>query len=178
LPALVQEAKARRKSPADRDELYPKAVEVVLGNQRGSATLLQRALGVGYTRGTRLLEMMEEDGLVGAFNDSKPREVLMTLAEYQARAAAMEEEMARIEEDEASAGGEDSSDALAGSVAGDDDGDGDGADGDESSQRPWDDVSRLVALHGPSLDVAHMRRMAESVGVLDLLARLLTRGGR
>jgi len=50
--------------------------------------------------------------------------------------------------------------------------------GDESSQRQWDDVSRLVALHGPSLDVAHMRRMAESVGVLDLLGRLLTRGGR
>jgi S-DNA-T family DNA segregation ATPase FtsK/SpoIIIE len=134
LPALVQEAKARRKSPADRDELYPTAVEVVLGNQRGSATLLQRALGVGYTRGTRLLEMMEEDGLVGAFNDSKPREVLMTLEEYQAREAAMEEEMARIEEDEASAGSEDSSDALAGSVAGDDDGDGDGADADESSK--------------------------------------------
>lgn len=45
--------------------------------------------------------------------------------------------------------------------------------GDESSQRQWDDVSRLVRLHGPALDVAHMRRMAESVGVIDLLDRLL-----
>jgi hypothetical protein len=45
--------------------------------------------------------------------------------------------------------------------------------GDESSERQWDDVSRLVALHGASLDVAHMRRMAESVGVTDLLERLL-----
>ena len=45
--------------------------------------------------------------------------------------------------------------------------------GDESSQRQWDDVSRLVALHGPALDVAHMRLMAESVGVIDLLNRLL-----
>jgi len=47
--------------------------------------------------------------------------------------------------------------------------------GDESSQRQWDDVSRLVALHGPALDVAHMRRMAESVGVIDLLDRLLAK---
>jgi hypothetical protein len=45
--------------------------------------------------------------------------------------------------------------------------------GDESSERQWQDVSRLVALHGDVLDVAHMRRMAESVGVADLLARLL-----
>jgi hypothetical protein len=50
--------------------------------------------------------------------------------------------------------------------------------GDESSQRQWDDVSRLVALHGPSLDVAHMRSMAESVGVSDLLDRLLARSDR
>jgi hypothetical protein len=45
--------------------------------------------------------------------------------------------------------------------------------GDESSQRQWDDVCRLVALHGPVLDLAHIRRMAESVGVMDLLERLL-----
>ena len=45
--------------------------------------------------------------------------------------------------------------------------------GDESSERQRNDVSRLVALHGDSLDKAHMRRMAESVGVGDLLDRLL-----
>jgi hypothetical protein len=45
--------------------------------------------------------------------------------------------------------------------------------GDETSERQWDDVSRLVALHGDVLDIAHMRRMAESVGVGDLLDRLL-----
>lgn len=50
--------------------------------------------------------------------------------------------------------------------------------GDESSQRQWDDVSRLVALHEPALDVAHMRRMADSVGVSDLLDRLLADGAR
>ena len=45
--------------------------------------------------------------------------------------------------------------------------------GDEASERQWDDVSRLVALLGDSLDVAHMRRMAGSLGVGDLLERLL-----
>jgi hypothetical protein len=46
--------------------------------------------------------------------------------------------------------------------------------GDEASERHWDDVSRLVALLGDSLDVEHMRRMAGSLGVGDLLERLLT----
>jgi hypothetical protein len=51
--------------------------------------------------------------------------------------------------------------------------------GDESSQRQWDDVSRLVSLHGEALDADHMQRMAESVGVSDLLDRLLgSRGSR
>ena len=45
--------------------------------------------------------------------------------------------------------------------------------GDGASERQWDDVSRLVALQGDSLDVAHMRRMAMSLGVGDLLERLL-----
>lgn len=45
--------------------------------------------------------------------------------------------------------------------------------GDESSQRQWDDVTRLMSLRGETLDADHMHRMAESVGVADLLAQLL-----
>ncbi len=84
-PALVQRQTSSRPSIADRDERYREAVEIVLGQQRGSATLLQRALAVGYTRATRLLELMEEDGLVGPFVGSKSREVLMTLDEWRQR---------------------------------------------------------------------------------------------
>ena len=138
LPDLVQGPTAKRKSPADRDELYPKAVEIILGNQRGSATLLQRALGVGYTRGTRLLELMEEDGLVGAFNGSKAREVLMTLEEYQAREAAMAEELARIDAGEEAGGdaGEDGGElALAATSDAESDKDGAGDADDEDSDR-------------------------------------------
>jgi S-DNA-T family DNA segregation ATPase FtsK/SpoIIIE len=97
IPGLVQTQTSSRGGMAQRDELYVKAVEIILGSGRGSATLLQRSLGVGYTRGTRLLEMMEEDGLVGAYQGSKSREVLMTLEEWQAREAAMAAEMEALD---------------------------------------------------------------------------------
>lgn len=98
LPDLVQTQGSSRSSAADKDELYREAVEIILGQQRGSATLLQRALSVGYTRATRLLELMEEDGLVGPFVGSKSREVLLTLDEWKAREAAIAEELAAQEE--------------------------------------------------------------------------------
>jgi DNA segregation ATPase FtsK/SpoIIIE, S-DNA-T family len=97
MPALVQTQGSSRQSPADRDERYREAVEIVLGQQRGSATLLQRALAVGYTRATRLLELMEEDGLVGPFVGSKSRDVLVTLEEWRTR----EEQREAMAEDEA-----------------------------------------------------------------------------
>ncbi len=97
LPALMQTQTGQHKGMADRDALYREAVEIILGQQRGSATLLQRALSVGYTRATRLLEMMEEDGLVGPFVGSKSREVVMTLDDYKVREAALEEELAALD---------------------------------------------------------------------------------
>lgn len=84
--AATGSAKAGRpgdKAPAERDELWDDAVRVILKAKRGSASLLQRALGVGYTRGTRLLEMMEEEGIVGEHKGSKAREVFMTLDQWE-----------------------------------------------------------------------------------------------
>lgn len=115
-PALVQTQTSSRPAIADRDERYREAVEVVLGQQRGSATLLQRALAVGYTRATRLLELMEEDGLVGPFVGSKSRDVLMTLEEWRAR----EEQREQLAADEAAAGG---AEAVADDEPGGQDGD-------------------------------------------------------
>ena len=68
---------------SEEDELYDKAVEIVLGSQRGSVTLLQRQLQIGYTRASRLMELMSGRGLVGPFKGSKAREVYYTLEEYQ-----------------------------------------------------------------------------------------------
>ena len=72
-------------SPKDRDELYEAAVEVIIREGRGSVSLLQRALGVGYGRGARLIDFMAEDGVVGAYAGSQAREVLITIEEWAAR---------------------------------------------------------------------------------------------
>ena len=55
----------------NRDELYHRAVETVISEERGSVSLLQRVLGVGYGRAARLIDFMEEDGVVGPYNGSK-----------------------------------------------------------------------------------------------------------
>ena len=65
------------------DKLYEQAVEMVLTEQRGSTTFLQRQLGVGYTRASRLIEAMEEQGLVGPHVGAKQRDVYYTFEQYQ-----------------------------------------------------------------------------------------------
>jgi S-DNA-T family DNA segregation ATPase FtsK/SpoIIIE len=59
-----------------RDELYESAIEVIIREGRGSVSLLQRALGIGYGRAARLIDYMAEDGIVGPYNGSNAREVL------------------------------------------------------------------------------------------------------
>ena len=61
-----------------RDDLYEAAIEIVVREQRGSVSLLQRTLGIGYGRAARLIDFMAEDGVVGAYNGSNAREVLYT----------------------------------------------------------------------------------------------------
>ncbi|EGK13736.1 stage III sporulation protein E [Desmospora sp. 8437] len=60
------------------DELFPRAVQLVVEAKTASVSLLQRRLRVGYTRAARLIDFMEERGIVGPYEGSKPREVLMT----------------------------------------------------------------------------------------------------
>jgi DNA segregation ATPase FtsK/SpoIIIE, S-DNA-T family len=74
--------KAAAAEPRDRDDLYDQAVEIVIREGRGSVSLLQRALGVGYGRGARMIDWMAEDGVVGTYNGSQAREVLMSLEEW------------------------------------------------------------------------------------------------
>lgn len=67
-----------------RDELYDSAIEVVIREGRGSCSLLQRCLGIGYGRAAKLIDFMAEDGIVGDYNGSKAREVVMTMAQWNA----------------------------------------------------------------------------------------------
>lgn len=69
--------------PRERDDLYDQAVEVVIREGRGSVSLLQRALGVGYGRGARMIDWMAEDGIVGSYNGSQAREVIMTMEDWE-----------------------------------------------------------------------------------------------
>ena len=66
-----------------RDDLYESAIEVVLREGRGSCSLLQRALGIGYGRAARMIDYMAEDGIVGQHNGSSAREIQMTMEEWE-----------------------------------------------------------------------------------------------
>jgi S-DNA-T family DNA segregation ATPase FtsK/SpoIIIE len=76
----------------DRDELYEPAIEIILREGRGSVSLLQRTLGIGYGRAARLIDFMAEDGIVGGYNGSNARDVLYTPEQWAAlRGVATEE---------------------------------------------------------------------------------------
>lgn len=67
----------------DRDELYESAIEIIIREGRGSCSLLQRALGIGYGRAARLIDFMAEDGIVGEYKSGSAREVLYTWEEWE-----------------------------------------------------------------------------------------------
>jgi S-DNA-T family DNA segregation ATPase FtsK/SpoIIIE len=60
----------------DNDELYQDAVRIVLEYGKASTSLLQRRLRIGYGRAAHLIDLMEKDGIVGAADGPKPRELL------------------------------------------------------------------------------------------------------
>jgi S-DNA-T family DNA segregation ATPase FtsK/SpoIIIE len=65
------------------DELLPAAVEVVLETGMASVSMLQRRLKLGYSRAARLVDQMEEKGIVGPFEGSKPRQVLISKEQWR-----------------------------------------------------------------------------------------------
>jgi S-DNA-T family DNA segregation ATPase FtsK/SpoIIIE len=109
-PELMQLNKI---DPADmpRDEMFDEAVRIVLESHRGSVSLLQRKLSIGYARASRIIEMMAAAGILGEYKGSQAREVLMKLDEYEALRAQMEKDAAAgfsdMAEDDDSAKGND-----------------------------------------------------------------------
>ncbi|MBP9211857.1 MAG: DEAD/DEAH box helicase family protein, partial [Bacteroidetes bacterium] len=61
----------------DRDELFEEAARIIVRHQQGSVSLLQRRLSIGYSRAARLVDQLEEAGIVGPFDGSKAREVII-----------------------------------------------------------------------------------------------------
>ncbi|MFH1255204.1 MAG: DNA translocase FtsK 4TM domain-containing protein [bacterium] len=66
----------------DSDDLLEEAKELIINSGKASASYLQRRLSIGYARAARLLDLLEEAGVIGAGNGSKPREVLITREQY------------------------------------------------------------------------------------------------
>lgn len=64
--------------PDDEDALLPQAIEIVVESGQASVSMLQRRLKLGYSRAARLVDQMEERGIVGPFEGSKPRQCLIT----------------------------------------------------------------------------------------------------
>ena len=66
------------------DEMLPAAVDVILETKQASVSMLQRRLKLGYARAARIVDEMEEKGIVGPFQGSKPREILITQEQWAA----------------------------------------------------------------------------------------------
>ena len=67
----------------DFDELLPQAVDVILDVKQASVSMLQRRLKLGYSRAARIVDQMEEIGVVGPYEGSKPRQILITREQWQ-----------------------------------------------------------------------------------------------
>jgi S-DNA-T family DNA segregation ATPase FtsK/SpoIIIE len=85
----------------DKDELLDEAVRIVLETHRGSVSLLQRRLSVGYARASRMIETMAAMGVLGEYKGSQAREVMITLDDYEKmRQQEQQEEQAQQDVDE------------------------------------------------------------------------------
>ena len=95
LEAPTEEKQEKTKSVEieedEDDPLYNEIVEFVISTQKASASLLQRKFKLGYNRAARIIDLLEERGIIGPQNGSKPREVLVTLNEQQSSSENIED---------------------------------------------------------------------------------------
>lgn len=83
--AMVEEDEAFNSDMTDsEDELFEPAVKLVVTNGQASTSMLQRRFKVGYTRAARLVDLMQERGIVGPLDGAKPRDILMSRPEVDA----------------------------------------------------------------------------------------------
>ena len=75
---------------AERDDLFDQAVAIALASKRGSVSLLQRRLQIGYSRASRIVDQMADAGILGDYKGSQARECLMTLEDWETFKASVE----------------------------------------------------------------------------------------
>ncbi|MNJ62396.1 DNA translocase SpoIIIE [compost metagenome] len=82
--SLVPEVDDELQEPDEiLDELFDQAVQIILEAKQASVSLLQRRMRIGYTRAARLIDSMEARGIVGPYEGSKPREVLISMEQFK-----------------------------------------------------------------------------------------------
>ncbi|MBM7854466.1 S-DNA-T family DNA segregation ATPase FtsK/SpoIIIE [Desulfohalotomaculum tongense] len=79
---VTKEEPKESEQPVMEDELLPKAALILIEQGQASISMLQRRLHIGYARAARLIDIMEQRGIVGGYEGSKPRAVLMTMEQY------------------------------------------------------------------------------------------------
>jgi S-DNA-T family DNA segregation ATPase FtsK/SpoIIIE len=80
---INQESGPVDEGPGSNDELLPHAIELVVEAGQASVSLIQRKFKVGYARAARIVDQMEARGIVGRFEGSKPRQVLISKQQLQ-----------------------------------------------------------------------------------------------
>lgn len=110
-PELIKLGKAEISGEGPQDELFEQAVDIILETKRGSVSLLQRRLTIGYSRASRLVDEMAAVGIVGAYKGSQAREVVWTKEQWEAykstREARLNAEVDRVREQALSDGVDD-----------------------------------------------------------------------
>ena len=76
------EEKSEDREGEEEDELFEEAVDTIISNNQASISILQRKLRIGYTRAARLIDLMENRGLVGPYDGRNPRKILISKEEY------------------------------------------------------------------------------------------------
>lgn len=81
-PAKKKSSDGGEDDESEADEMIPKAIELVVDAQMASTTLLQRKLKLGYARAARIIDNLEERGIIGPYEGSKPRKVLISKQQW------------------------------------------------------------------------------------------------
>ncbi len=106
-PELLQLGAPSNLGEAEKDPLFDDAVRIILETKRGSVSLLQRRLTIGYSRASRLIDQMRAVGIVGAYKGSQASEVLITPEEWESLKASQAESVGEgADEENASAAAE------------------------------------------------------------------------
>lgn len=79
---MKEQAKSTSYILAEKDELFEEAVKMILESNQASVSILQRRMRLGYTRAARLIDSMEQEGIIGPYRGSKPREILVDKDEW------------------------------------------------------------------------------------------------